>query len=65
MPKDEDQRAEPGELKPCPFCGNDDPILYDFDGEDWAVECGKGLCTAQTIMVDTREQAVQNWNRRA
>lgn len=55
--------AQPGELKPCPMCGNPEPVLYDFDGEDWGIECG--VCVVQTIMVDRREQAVADWNRRA
>lgn len=59
---DIENHALPGEMKHCPMCGNDTPKLYDFEGDDWGVECGR--CRLQTVMVGTREQAVMDWNRR-
>ncbi len=52
-------------LKPCPFCGNAEPSLFNLGpegGDDWGVECSE--CTAQMTLVDTQAQAVNNWNRR-
>lgn len=54
--------ARPGELKPCPMCGNTHPNLYEL-ADAFGVECGK--CVVQTVMVGRREQAVADWNRRA
>lgn len=48
------------ELKPCPFCGNDD-ISLDDDG-NWFVYCMSFDC-ASIECVD-KERAIEAWNRR-
>lgn len=48
-------------LKPCPFCGNQTPIL-DSLCDDWYVRCDE--CTAQMVLVGSQAQAALNWNER-
>lgn len=57
------------ELKPCPFCG-DSAFLCDipYSCEPgrlvmWAVECNG--CHTTTFEYDTKEEAIEAWNRRA
>lgn len=52
-------------LKSCPNCGNY-PILRQ-DASEWKVECiGEGCkCLPSTWYYDTKEQAIEAWNRRA
>ena len=54
------------ELKPCPFCGNKAELFCTKGTEDWAVvcqhpECG---CNARILYCDTKEEAIEQWNRR-
>ena len=52
------------ELKSCPFCGNQDPILDCLTDEDeYFVRCPS--CEIQQIADHTRAHAVSKWNRRA
>lgn len=53
------------ELKPCPYCGNY-PLLRQ-DASEWRVECiGEGCeCLPSTWFYDTKEEAIEAWNRRA
>ena len=47
------------ELKPCPFCGGEAEIVgYTIF---WAT-CKE--CTAETKDFDTKEEAIEAWNRR-
>ncbi len=53
------------ELKPCPFCGETESLIID---DEWtipafAIECCE--CGASTITFDTKEEAIEAWNRRA
>lgn len=52
-------------IKICPFCGNLPRLLQI--GEDWKVECISEECTAlpSTYFYDTKEEAIEAWNRRA
>jgi hypothetical protein len=61
------------ELKPCPFCGfhpeiNDPDFLYPVTVERdlWGAHCPQpsGGCTA-SVLGDSRETALANWNRRS
>lgn len=58
------EALEPASLKPCPFCGNTEPILDCLtDEDDYFVRCPS--CEVQQIASDTRDSAVSQWNRRA
>jgi Lar family restriction alleviation protein len=50
-------------LKPCPFCGDDEPQEMTGDGEDHWVLCGS--CGGSSGVEDTAEAAAAAWNRRA
>lgn len=65
------------ELKPCPYCGKKNPFLgaeneiriaYEGDGNEvFAVCCDytDGGCGACGGYRETKEEAVEAWNRRA
>lgn len=54
-------------LKPCPFCGNTNPIIqrrYVAQSKSiYAVQCGK--CYARMVFLDRKYKAIEAWNRRA
>lgn len=54
-------------LKPCPFCGGEAAIRNLHD--EWWVECDmtRGWCEVipRTWSYDTKEEAIEAWNRRA
>ena len=59
------------ELKPCPFCGNDQPIIEKYSiagtGERYRVACGQFDCGAEVrsgYWVHPN-MAVRAWNRRS
>ena len=45
----------------CPFCGNDNPELYE-SGDTWGVYCD--FCNASIEGYATRTAAVRQWNHR-
>lgn len=54
-------------LKPCPFCGNTNPILqrsrYVWQSKSiYAVQCNK--CCARMVFFDSIHMAIDAWNRR-
>lgn len=60
------------ELKPCPFCGNDEAEIghdggHEFGVPSWLVSCG--ACWAQVCAGDvdhlSEAEAAGMWNRRA
>lgn len=52
-----------GKMKPCPFCGSDDPFLErDRDAKAIYVMCGE--CGGMGPYSGMREKAVTAWNRR-
>lgn len=58
-------------LKPCPFCGNDDPTIRIFKGKDgwrdrYAVLCNydEGGCGAESGVYHSEAEAIESWNRR-
>lgn len=57
------------ELKPCPFCGGDARVqkVNAIVGVKFTVCCGNCYCMGHetTYLVNTREKAVEAWNRRA
>jgi len=55
------------ELLPCPFCGldvTDDEGCYGMAGL-WEVRCGNPNCFAHEPSDESREAAINRWNRRA
>lgn len=51
------------ELKPCPFCGEEDITIENFFGH-WAVTCE--CCGAYVACgYQTKKEAIEAWNRRA
>ena len=52
------------ELKPCPFCGDENPRCYQSEVSDqWHVVCSH--CYAKTDNVGTKKIACKRWNTRA
>ena len=55
-------------LKPCPFCGGEATLIDDGFGR-YFVECSMsdGICKVipRTWSYDTKEEAIEAWNRRA
>ena len=56
-------------IKPCPFCGDDDPkVLQRWITFVWkpvyAVECMNGKCQATGPVRKSYKRAVNAWNRR-
>ena len=49
-------------MRPCPFCGNTDPYINEYEGQFFA-ECPE--CQCNTRLFDTEKDAVNAWNERA
>jgi hypothetical protein len=47
------------ELKPCPFCGGEARLIGH---SPYSITCCK--CRATTVICDTPEKAINEWNRR-
>jgi Lar family restriction alleviation protein len=56
--------SEQNELKPCPFCGGEAKLITGFPPMDDSnfVDCP--TCRASSLIFDSAESAVANWNRR-
>ena len=50
-------------LNPCPFCGGKNINLADYSGVIVFVQCDD--CCATFPHFDTKEEAINAWNRRA
>ena len=52
------------ELKPCPFCGDNEATLWKQYPADrpWHILCG---CGGRVGYFVTKEEAIEAWNRRA
>ena len=60
------------ELRHCPFCGNELPVIVTRAGRDgWRNRCSvlcdynDGGCGAEGGWYHYREEAIEAWNRRA
>ena len=60
-------------LKPCPFCGNPNPVYWCYPKDDkslftdrWAVLCyySDGGCGAEGSHQKSKEEAANAWNER-
>jgi Lar family restriction alleviation protein len=54
------------ELKPCPFCGDKELQVHNFDtidGKRYEVWCWQ--CGARGTVTSSEEAAIKRWNRRA
>lgn len=52
------------ELKPCPFCG-ENPCVQVIWGNLCRVFCDAADHSAETCWHDSKEEAIEAWNRRA
>lgn len=54
-------------LKPCPFCGGEVTVDYNEYTNKYSIACGNLKCIlcVQTLPYDTKERAIEAWNRRA
>lgn len=60
------------ELKPCPFCGNQNLLLrnVEYDKTLWIISCNK--CHSEftvsryenCVKKDNRDRLIETWNRR-
>lgn len=50
------------ELKPCPFC-SEQCTLHCEEKDNWQVHCD--YCPAMMIVLPTKEEAIEAWNKRA
>lgn len=53
------------ELKPCPFCEKTWLYYSDMDSFKWKVNCLCGHAWATSTWENTKEEAIEAWNRRA
>ena len=53
-------------LEPCPFCGAEAALYAPSKNDSWSVVCeNEGVeCNVRLLYCLTREEAVQQWNRR-
>lgn len=52
------------DLKPCPLCGCDKPIIEQYPGGGFAVTCPRWACPREYMYIfPTIEQAVKAWNK--
>lgn len=49
-------------LKPCPFCGNENLLLFQINDTEWVVKCEN--CDAWGPERDFRYDAAVAWNMR-
>lgn len=61
-----DEHSETSELKACPFCGKTDCVYINEDNKLYQVVCDytRGGCGASSGYIDTKEEAIENWNKR-
>ena len=54
------------ELKPCPFCGAEGDITYNYD-KKFVPYCTNNDCFLNEIDYgfETEQEAIESWNRRA
>lgn len=51
-------------LEPCPFCGSDGIAIYSKYTHGWRVRCVQLNCCNFPSKHFTKENAVNQWNRR-
>ena len=53
------------ELKPCPFCGGEDIVLFELKAsKDCWVECKKCWASSNVFKLDAKAEAIAAWNTR-
>lgn len=52
-------------LKPCPFCGSEGDITYNYD-KKFAPYCTNNFCMLNELDYgfETEREAIEAWNRR-
>lgn len=61
------RRAKPGELKPCPFCGEAIELYfeqYDNGGPRWRVVCARCMAMIDRGYDQTTGTVAIAWNKR-
>ena len=62
------KRAKPGELKPCPFCGEAKELYFERyateAGPRWLVTCARCMATICRGYDQTPGHLVEAWNKR-
>lgn len=58
-------------MKPCPFCGDENPFIERMDTYTYAVRCNNCLATGEWSEEDVNKEAdkheaeaIANWNKR-
>ena len=60
--------ADVGErLLPCPFCGSEAKIFGPDENKMWGIVCQQPetLCNVRLLYCHSKEEAIQQWNKRA
>jgi hypothetical protein len=58
-PPDFEEMPDEPEVEPCPFCGQNPKLDYDYD--EWWVECANKECW----LSESGYTRVENWNNRS
>lgn len=54
------------DLKPCPYCGNTGPMLYQQNNGLFYVHCGRYLCDTKFKEYSTnKDECIKKWNENA
>lgn len=59
-----EQSGKAGELRACPFCG-DEPVVTKSSQEEWWVECDNCRDHTASVLRESEAEAIAAWNRRA
>ena len=53
------------ELKPCPFCGGEAKVFGNYDDSEYHANCTNNECGCCWVnYYETKEEAIEAWNRR-
>lgn len=58
----EQPQEKKDEVLPCPFCGKQPEFRFEHRG--WIIWCADFLCVEQRYGSATKQDAIDNWNKR-
>lgn len=62
-------KTGPKKLKPCPFCGEDEVIVYKWGMSSyWTVSCENEECPMNSALenrFESKDDAISFWNTRS